>query len=417
MKQTRRLSLMVICLAFLMATYQARTFITVKVEAAAQFSVSDCSKATKGAGQNSTVNLPDKYAWELFTQVNRKAASQQTFKNKSGQEITTNSAVWEIWADDPWTFPANPDPKNPPKWPGDKGQRKTLLEKAKGAPHASGNPNAILDTGGEEVHRNEVTFNYVMQNNLWYTQGVAAYFKSGKKVDFPVESIEVKGNWVTIKPEQKARYHWNYDKDGNLYGLVAMHITSKAIPNWFWCTFEWVDNAGRCDFIGCRDCFGVEPHVVPSNTKTVGTLYAGGTLTPELLEMFQKAGFTGDWGSEWKNYRLKGSQVDFTDAMGRPTLVGNSVTEGGFVQTASCMTCHARAAVNAGGNSAFPFFGQSAGLPLESQVPLQFQTQFTTYNGVPDPNWFYTFTSNGATLVNLQSDFVWAIPFRVKPAK
>jgi hypothetical protein len=97
--------------------------------------------------------------------------------------------------------------------------------------------------------------------------------------------------------------------------------------------------------------------------------------------------------------------------------LGNSVTEGGFVQTASCMTCQGRAAVNANGNSSFPFFGQSAGLPIESQTPGQYQTQFTTYNGVPDPNWFYTFTSNGATQVNRQTDFVWAIPFRVKPAK
>jgi hypothetical protein len=401
-------------MAFAFATYQAQGVLAVKVKAAAQFANTDCTKSTRGAGQNPTVNFPDKYAWELFTQVNKRAANQQTFKDKKGIEITTNSAVWETWADDPWTFPANPNPNNPPKWPGDKGQRKTLAARAGTAGHDA---SPVLDTGGEEVHRNEVTFNYVIQNSLWYTQGVAAYFKSGKKVDFPVESIEVKGNWVAIKPEQKSKYHWNYDKDGNLFGLVAMHITSKAIPNWVWCTFEWVDNAGRCDFIGCKDCFGVEPHFVPSNTKTVGTTYAEGTLTPELMEMLQKNGFTGDWGSEWKNYRLKGSQIDFTDAMGRPNLLGNSVTEGGFVQTASCMTCHSRAAVNASGNSAFPFFGQSAGLPLEAQTPLQFQTQFTTYNGVPDPNWFYTFTSNGATLVNMQTDFVWAIPFQAKPAK
>jgi hypothetical protein len=414
MKHSRKVSIAVLCLAFLFATYQTHTFMNFQVEAAAQFAVPDCTKPTKGANQNPTVNFPDKYAWDLFTQVNRKAPNQQTFKDKKGNEITTNSAVWETWADDPWTFPSNPDPKNPPKWPGDKGQRKALVGRVGAGPHA---PSPVLDTGSEEVHRNEVTFNYVIQNNLWYTQGAAAFFKSGKKVDFPVDSIEVKANWVSITPAQKAKYHWNYDKDGNLYGLVAMHMTSKALPNWFWCTFEWVDNPGRCDFIGCKDCFGTEPHLIASNTKTVGTTYPGGTFTPELLEMFQKNGFTGDWGNEWKNYRLKGSQTDYTDATGRPILLGNSVTEGGFVQTASCMTCHARAAVNTNGNNSFPFFGQSAGLPLESQTAIQFQTQFTTYNGVPDPNWFYTFTSNGTTQVNMQTDFVWAIPFRVKPAK
>jgi hypothetical protein len=197
-----------------------------------------------------------------------------------------------------------------------------------------------------------------------------------------------------------------------------MHITSKALPNWFWATFEWAGNAGRCDFIGCHDCFGVTPHHVPSNTKQVGQVYPAGTLTPELLMMFEKGGLTGEWGKQMQNYRLKGSQTDYTDSYGNPVLVGNSVTEGGFVQTASCMTCHSRAAVDSNGKSSFPIFGEKQGLPLESTSPGQYQTQFTTYNGVPDPNWFYFFTGTASPkMINMQTDFVWAIPFRAQPVK
>ncbi|MGH8582770.1 MAG: hypothetical protein ACREWG_08245 [Gammaproteobacteria bacterium] len=44
-----------------------------------------------------------------------------------------------------------------------------------------------------------------------------------------------------------------------------------------------------------------------------------------------------------------------------------------------------------------------------------------SYSGVPDPNWYRKFTYHpgtgvsGAQLVNLQMDFVWAIPFKARP--
>lgn len=48
-------------------------------------------------------------------------------------------------------------------------------------------------------------------------------------------------------------------------------------------------------------------------------------------------------------YRLKGSQVDFVQSTGHRILLGNSVTEGGFMMSSSCMTCHARAHVGPDG--------------------------------------------------------------------
>jgi hypothetical protein len=405
-----------------MRSFSAVLFITLAVTASAQIP-RPCRAPALVADPAPALNYPDAFVWKLFVEVNQKAREQVSVRSANGT-VMTNDALWETWADDPTTFPKVPNPGQPPKWPGTTAARdaKRLQEKAKAGPHPA-DPHGITDGlltvplgGSEEVRRNKATFDYVIANKLWYSQGVAAFFASGNVVDFPIDSIEVKGNWVPITEADKPHYHWNYDATGKLFGLVAMHVTSKALPNWIWATFEWAGNPGRCDFIGCRDCFGYTPAIVASNTDAVGKVYPGGTMNADLARLFEASGLTGAWGAEWKNYRLKGSQVDFVDSSGVPLLVGNSVTEGGFVQTASCMTCHARAAVDATGASAFPLFGEAAPLPLQATSPQQYQTEFTTHNGSPDPNWFWMFTGKGTKKVNMQTDFVWAIPFRVKPA-
>ena len=79
------------------------------------------------------------------------------------------------------------------------------------------------------------------------------------------------------------------------------------------------------------------------------------------------------------------------------------------------MTCHARAAVNAGGARVIPFLGQQAAvLPLIGGDPLQ---PVPTYSGRPDPSWYFLDTSHGTELRNLQTDFIWAIPFKARSSK
>jgi hypothetical protein len=227
----------------------------------------------------------------------------------------------------------------------------------------------------------------------------------------------VKANWIVIDEKDKEKFHWNYSSEGQLLGLVAMHIISKDLPNWFWCTFEHVDNPGRGDFIGIHDSFGADPAHTPSHTTTAGGKYPAETRTKALLEFFEVNGFKGEWADQFKNYRLKGSQVDFTDGSGRPLLLGNSVTEGGFVPSASCITCHARATVTMDGTSGFPGhpgFGQQATLPLLAGDPLQ---PVQTFNGPPDPSWYFVNAGQGTILRNLATDFVWAIPFKAKSCK
>jgi hypothetical protein len=344
---------------------------------------------------NPALNAPDKLAWVLFAQLNQRAATQVQV---GPAKVTTNDSVWETWADDEQTFPARPSRTRPPAWPGGHQRRKALVSPSQqrlrreraGFLAAEGQPQPVPDvtpSGSEEVRRNKASFDYIVSNGLYYTQGLQAAFQKGVPLSFPVDSIEVKANWVPIAEDQKPRYHWNYGSDGNLYGMVAMHVMTRRVPSWTWATFEWVGNPGRCDFIGCHDAFGVVPHDVAPSPET-GGVYPAGQLTPDVLTVLEAAGVP----AEFQNYRLKGTQVDFTDPMGRHTLLGNSVTERGFVQTSSCMTCHTRSSVDQTGT-----IRPGAGFAPSNQ----------SYNGAPDPAWFFDTATAPWSMNELHLDFVW----------
>jgi hypothetical protein len=378
-------------------------------------------------------NEPDMSAWKVFIAINALAPSQQQV---GPNNVTTNNAIWETWADDDLTFPAHPDPANPPQWPSNATTfpmlklhlpvqnviRQLLLEHKSPAlqktlllqllrvhpeietrqlftinprnPPAGFTPEIlIVQTGGsEEVRRNKASFDFIVSNNLWYKSGLAKAFAAaaagGAPIAFPVNAIEVKARWIPIPASQKSQYHWNYDSTGTLYGLVALHIMTKALPNWLWATWEWTGNDGRCDYIGCHDSFGVTPSNVAPATP-LGTQYPAGTLTPALLTLISAAGL----GAEWQNYRLKGSQTLFSNTLAQPTLLGNSVTEKGFVQSSSCITCHGQASVDNNGNPN-PTFG--------------FLPNRQSSNGPLLPSMFYN-SANPPALQYFPVDFVWGI--------
>src|SRR6185436_9137713 len=61
---------------------------------------------------------------------------------------------------------------------------------------------------------------------------------------------EVKARWRRLKSESdKARYHWRSipmrQPDGSTvneaWGLVALHIITRDLPNWFWSDFGHID--------------------------------------------------------------------------------------------------------------------------------------------------------------------------------
>lgn len=221
---------------------------------------------------------------------------------------------------------------------------------------------------------------------------------------------------------------------------MAFHVSSKDTPNWVWTTFEHVNNPGRCDFTGCNDAYGyssqdkigtgqatnyTQPKIKcdgllqPNYLFDTGTLYPGDTISPGLNDLFSKLGIgqpnrptrcevqgpdkkelcippPADTG--WRSYRLKGSQVEFTDSMGRPTRLENSVIEGGFANSSSCINCHARAGTT-GSGTVPPALGVFVN-------ELNEEGYGQSHFGVPVPDWYHH-SGQPPVLNVLQTDFVW----------
>jgi hypothetical protein len=331
---------------------------------------------------------PDRVSWELFVQLVAPARLQGH-----------NVIVFETWASNEDTFKANPE--FPLGAPSPKVLRFPAL--AGRAPTPSG-PWQRVPPGGEEVRRNKATFDYITDpmNRFHTRKGLAEAFAAKREISLPTTSIEVKANWINADAVDRSRYYVNVASDGQEYALVSLHVTTKMIPNWTWATFEHEDNVGRCDYIGCRDNFGAADRLVaPHATENQG--YPACRKSPELLRMMASAKLAEAF---W-NYCLKGSQVEFTTATGIPTLLGNSVTESGFANTASCISCHARASVNAAGESA-----QGLGFmtpPDRNEVVCPTAGRCSP-NGNPNSAWFWIDPgSSEPQLKALQTDFLFSL--------
>lgn len=320
---------------------------------------------------------PDRYAWKVFIALNKPQSSPGN-----------NNVVWENWIDSGLVYD---DPNNKPKWPeGGNAPIKydlkinlasrvelSLDPSQKSVAQEPGLPR--YDGELEEIRMNRATFNYIVRNKLWYLEGQQEAAKSGEDLSFPPESIEVKAVWKTINPQDRPYYHsqkiLGEGQSFQNYGLVALHITTRDIPNWFWATFEHVDNPRRGKSLPSKDRFGL----------------SGTRPSPAVLAMFKKAGL----GSEWQNYRLEGSQFEFTDGAGKPTLVGNSEIEGvefeDVMKSSSCITCHARSAVDREGK--FP-------------DPYRRRNPFQGYIGPSNSRWFLNASGKKRYM---QRDFVWSL--------
>lgn len=237
------------------------------------------------------------------------------------------------------------------------------------------------------------------------------------------------------------------DKSGYFY-LVAMTNASKDLPIWHWYAMEHVANLGRCDYIGCNDSFGFTaddrggtravfgPTYIPPMTIlnddrapveadgavtdpndplfVTGQVYppemTGEAPTDQLTALLDGMGVgVGGAGCApdpavlqacdpaWRNYRLKGTQTTFTTAGGVPTGMGATVTEGGFVNSASCTTCHSQASVDGFGNIGMQGVGSSWTTNLLGYPRVEM--------GAPDMAWFYG--NGGPSVTATQVDFVW----------
>lgn len=363
---------------------------------------------------NMAYNDPDQFAWHLFAAVNRPA--------RGGSQV----ALWETWSEQEVVYQY---PCIKPKWPGldepFSAQRSRLVVDLKNTVASqqlvADGFNALTgDENLQQVKLNRPFFDYVADNDLWYQEGVIRQ-ASTQGIDFPPGAIVFKADWKEISPEDKSRFQWRLisrkqyneilglgsssgpgqtgeqgtasDEDKAppvLLGLSSFHIVSKALDSWVWTTWNQADTLGRCDYIGCRDDFGVEPSYLPPNIK-MGLPYPPTKLTPAARRILDEAGLD----EVWHHYRLMGTQVTFTDHTGRPTLLGNVELEPGFGNTSSCMTCHAMATLSAVATS-LNF--------LKSTQP------FEGFVGTPDPDWYYP-ASTGSPVIPIvyQTDFMWEL--------
>lgn len=347
----------------------------------------------------SAANKPDEYAWMLFVALNWPADIARKTANPAANFGAEGPVVWETWKNARGEV-FRPDGRDPGEWLDQQVVTTRALtdfdlrplqqiarDRQFGKPQPNFNPIAS-PRGINETRLNKDAYEFVRSRTLYNVEGQTALFKAGElTVTFPLPAKEIKAQWRPITEAEKSRYHWVTlrmpDDTTTIFGLTALHITTKDLPNWFWATFEHVDNPTLPDN---------EPWLLPSRDR-----FACPTAPYDCNQAPKGIGLQG---TRWENYRLRGTQTDFVDSRGNTNLLANSQPEGGFQQTSSCITCHARATIGpGGGDDRLDFFkpdGQS-------------------FNGPPDPAWFATKDASGKpTSRYTQLDFVWSL-FRAQP--
>jgi hypothetical protein len=241
-------------------------------------------------------------------------------------------------------------------------------------------PNLVLC---EEVRENGATEDYIAGSSFWNRGGQQHAAVTKADIQFPASSVEIKADWIQLSSiglscsNLPAGFSQSVHVEminGNCFALVGMHLISKLLNNWIWATFEpqnLTTNPNRCKVLGCTDPFGSRPR----ETKGAST-----QLSSRLSNLMTAANLA----PEWRNYRLDGVQIFFTDD-GNPTLLGNSIIEGENagvpLEQASCISCHAVSSVKTDGTDGITFLNSVN--PVGNPEPLP-------------PDW-------------IRRDFVWSL--------
>jgi hypothetical protein len=229
----------------------------------------------------------------------------------------------------------------------------------------------LTDNNGKpvmyEVRESEDTLNYIIQRNLYTQAGQLKLLQGGSPVSFPYTAMEIKASWRFLgKGDDPTHYltatvrHRGKDR---VVGLNGLHITSKVLPQWFWCTFEQIEN--------------------PATTPI--TLKLPIATDVQLLNKEMNRAMAG---MKWAYYRLDGVQTaDANDPNAANCIVdskdsclANSQIETYFQGSSSCLTCHSTASIGPDGKrySLWTFRGgnqqghMGSPPPMKSYVPLDF---------------------------------------------
>jgi hypothetical protein len=300
---------------------------------------------------------PLRYAWNLFLWGAWPASSRRGVPDAQASLDVDATTTWEtfkqsfteVYLEDgspppPWDAPPPPVGKTavPSKVlkAADPALFTATLPFSGGVHLTDANGNRIL----EEVRMNRALFESVVKQGLYSSDGQCAAYKSGlESIQFPptapgeAPSMEIKATWTVIRPDETAllsRYHtataWTQvgeNPDGSpIYqretvGLTGLHMSIRfnSMPNWFWTTFEHVDNPVRTPRAFSYPQNDDPPEVVAINEKMQRALK----------------------GTVWANYRVRGAQPGaFLNPDGSPSILGNTQLETAFQTSASCITCH-----------------------------------------------------------------------------
>ena len=348
---------------------------------------------------------PDEYAWQLFAALNWPANAATKSADASKKFGDDGTVVWETWRLG-YKEVYHQDGRDPGPWLGGAGPvARRAIELAEIPLQLSiardddGNDDIQLQVdennlGGNETRLNEPTYWFIRKHELYNIDGQEKLFTSGvTQIDFPQGAKEIKAQWRRLDhpdcPLDATKYHTaTVDNNGSqeVWGLTSLHITTKDLPDWFWATFEHVDNPKLCGVLS--------PPGIPNldwQTKSADSY----SCPSNELDCNKAPDAAWIKGTKWEHYRLRGTQIDFVDANGEPTILANSQPEAPFQETSSCITCHARATI-----------GQKLNLPLDRANRLSvFRPNGEGHVGAADPAWFQ---NADGSLRYTKLDFVWS---------
>ncbi len=349
--------------------------------------VSVCNDSTRLSDPTFAKNQAYLFAWTAFLAINCPA-----------QSTSASPHIWETWksvvdvylpggkAPAPWSAP------QPPRVLLDRPEidSYTLLDK---------NKQPVLS----EIRMNKGTFDYIVQRSLYSKAGQLAFFaSSGPPIDFPFGAMEIKAAWLILTPNDpnNSRYYtvqatYTDPETGKTYpvlaGLASLHIASKVLPDWFWTTFEQVDNQ--------KATMAPETVPIPPDVRAFNsTVHA--VLSPQ---------------SVWQFYQMRGAQMNYVNSRHIPSILANTLLETRFQKTSSCITCHNLATRgslsqgtlslwNVAGNGVLGHIGEVGAASNHyadaTGKPICYESSTNNFTNCKMPN---------PTIVYKSMDFVWSL--------
>lgn len=352
---------------------------------------------------SAAANASDEYAWRLFVALNWPVNARVHEPDAAAPFGANRAVVWETWRTAGSIFlDGGADPGS---WSSHRAEGEAPEQRFE-APSPEHRTNLRHVVGGRmvplldplasarrltEIRFNRLEFEFIRAHELYDLDGQSRAYGTGAPVSFPYGSREVKAKWRPIEPSDRSRYYTMEvrlaDGTPRLYGLTGLHIASKDLPTWFWATFEHVDNPTQPDNEGWQ---------LPSHDR-----FACPDAPADCNRAPRGIGLEH---TVWQYYRLRGTLTRFVDAAGKPLRLANSELESGLQRTASCISCHARAAIGLAGDAVVrpPIFDTRG---EESSTGPRERRGFI---GAPQTDWFErTDIQDGGRFQPV--DFVWSL--------